>query len=349
MRLTDFDYTLPESLIAQKPASKRDASRLMVLNKKEGTIEHSFFHSLEKHLPKKSLMVLNDTRVIPSRFAGIKPSGGKVEILFLKPAVGLTWEVMIKGSVKEGMQINVIDGIMSIMPIENLGAGKWVVDVESTENIYDIMTQEGKMPIPPYIRQQRKNTGCKAENSDNDTEDYQTIYAKNIGAIAAPTAGLHFTKDSFKKLKSAGIETTTLTLHVGVGTFAPIRTDNILKHEMESERFSIPSETAKKINQAKKEGYKIVAVGTTTTRALESATGPDGIVSEGDGETNLMIFPGYKPKIVDILITNFHLPKSTLMLLVSAFASKNQILDAYQEAVKEKYRFYSYGDAMIIK
>jgi len=349
MHLSDFNYELPDNLIAKTPTPERDKSRLMVLDRKTGSITHSRFYELSRHLPKNALVVVNDTRVVPARFVGRKKfSGGKLEVLFLRHISGETWEVMVKGKVHVSTQVVLVRGKMSGTLTKCLDNGRWLMEVEAEEDVYSIMESEGKIPLPPYIRKQRgKVTELKREKDDR--ERYQTVYADKRGAVAAPTAGLHFTKGLFAELESSGIEVVKITLHVGMGTFSPVRSENVLNHTMESESYIIPECSAEIINKAKKSGKKIVAVGTTTTRALESVSKENGEVVAGSGESNLMIIPGYRFKVVDALITNFHLPKSTLLLLVSAFAGKEHIFAAYEEAIREQYRFYSYGDGMLIQ
>jgi len=346
MHLSDFCYDLPEDLIAQLPTEERDKSRLMVVDRQKDKNLHGHFYQILDHLPKKSLIVVNDTQVIPARFTGIKKlSGGKIEVLFLRPTkIENTWEVMVKGKVKEFTQILLVVGKMSGVLKKKLGNGCWLMEIDTDEDIYSLMESSGEVPLPPYIKRQGKEGA-----HEKDTKRYQTVYARNKGAIAAPTAGLHFTEKILEDIKNAGIEIVSITLHVGVGTFSPIRTDNVLQHDMEPERYSISESAAVRINKAKENGCKIVAVGTTTTRALESVADSQGKVAAGERESKLMIIPGYRFKVVDALITNFHLPKSTLLLLVSAFAKKERIFAAYEEAIKLKYRFYSYGDGMLIK
>jgi len=349
MHLSDFNYELPDDLIAKTPVPERDKSRLMVLGRETGNITHSRFYELPRHLPQNSLVVVNDTKVIPARFIGRKKfSGGKLEVMFLRHVNGETWEVLIRGKAHVSTQVVLVRGKMSGTLTKCLDNGRWLMEVETDEDVYSIMESEGKIPLPPYIKKQRgKVTELKREKYDR--ERYQTVYANKRGAVAAPTAGLHFTKELFAELEKSSIEVATITLHVGMGTFSPVRSENVLNHVMESESYIIPEDSAALINKAKKSGKKIVAVGTTTTRALESVASEDGEVVAGSGESNLMIIPGYKFKVVDALITNFHLPKSTLLLLVSAFAGKDSIFNAYEEAIKEQYRFYSYGDGMLIQ
>ncbi len=342
MKLSLFDYDLPEELIAQYPLEKRDESRLMVLNRQTKSIQHSKFLELHSFLESGDLLVLNNTKVIPARLIGRKErSGGKVEILLISPKGEGLWEALVKHSSRMSIGTKVIFGkgeyIARIMDkTESQGR---LIQFENENEVKDLLNKYGKPPLPPYV---------KRETDEEDKKRYQTIYAKYNGAIAAPTAGLHFTESVFNKLKSKGIEIVEITLHVGLGTFQPVKVENIEEHEIHSEYLTVNPDTAQRINQTKAEGGKIVAVGTTSVRALESASDENGIIKPYSGFTNIFIYPGYKFRIVDKLITNFHLPKSTLIMLVSAFAGRDFIMSAYNEAIKERYRFYSYGDAMLI-
>ena len=346
MLLSEFDYTLPENLIAQIPSEKRENSRMMVLNVGSKTIEHKHFYDIVDLLDNNHIIILNNTKVIPARLYGFKDSGAKIEVFLLKEHENKEWEVLIKPSkrVKSGTIIN-ITRELSVKVKEPLpDDGKWLVKMIYEGNILDILHQVGNIPLPPYI--ERKMTSEELKRLD--FERYQTVYAKKEGSVAAPTAGLHFTQDILKKLANKGVEIGYVTLNVGIGTFRPVKCENILEHKMDSESFEIPQETADLINRAKNQGKKIVAVGTTTVRTLESGYKQCGEIKACKSASELFIYPPYEFKVVDKLITNFHLPKSTLLMLVSALAGKDFIFEAYDEAIKNKYRFYSYGDCMFI-
>lgn len=338
LRLADFDYDLPESLIAQQPVEQRDRSRLMVLKRGSDSIEHRIFSDIEKYLVPGDLLVLNDTKVFPCRLIAKKPHGGKAEIFLLSERGPNLWDALVKGGVAAGKRVTLTSGIEA----EITGEGEDGVRTVRFLGIHDIravLQEIGKTPLPPYI---------KRGPSASDQERYQTVYAKQEGAVAAPTAGLHFTGELLKKLSAKGIESATVTLHVGPGTFQPVRTDNITEHRMLPERYSISEIAAERINKAKAEGRRVIAVGTTSVRTIETASGAGDVVIAGEGTSHLFIYPGYRFHITDGMITNFHLPKSTLLMLVSAFAGRERILSAYRTAVREQYRFYSYGDAMMI-
>ncbi len=342
MKLSLFDYSLPEELIAQYPLAKRDESRLMVLNRKTKSIQHSKFLELHNFLDTGDLLVLNNTKVIPARLIGKKEkSGGKVEILLISPKGKGLWEALVKHSSRMNIGTKVIfgDGEYTARIMDKTESQGRLIQFESEEEMRDLLDKYGKPPLPPYVKREAK---------EEDKKTYQTIYAKEEGAVAAPTAGLHFTEFVFDKLKSKGIETVEITLHVGLGTFQPVKAENVEEHKLHSEFFTISSDSAIRINQTRANGGKIVAVGTTSVRALESSSDEKGIIKPYSGFTNIFIYPGYKFRVVDKLITNFHLPKSTLIMLVSAFAGRDFVMSAYSEAIKEKYRFYSYGDAMLI-
>jgi len=339
MKLSLFDYNLPEELIAQYPLDKRDESRLMVINRKDGSINHHVFSQLPDFLDAGDLLVLNNTKVIPARLVGKKEkSSGEVEILLLSSRTDGTWEALVKRSSRMNYGSRVIfgDGKLSARILDKTDSGGRIIQFESSGNLRELLDKYGKPPLPPYI---------KREVDTKDKDRYQTIYAKNDGAVAAPTAGLHFTNAIFEKLKLKGIDSTELTLHVGLGTFQPVKSENIEEHHIHSEFFSVPKESADKINASK---GKIVAVGTTSVRALESSADENGKINANSGSTDIFIYPGYKFKIVDAMITNFHLPKSTLLMLVSAFAGRELIMRAYHQAIEQKYRFFSYGDGMLI-
>ena len=340
MRTDDFDYYLPKELIAQHPAQKRDMSRLLVMDKKTGEIEHKHFHDIIDYLNAGDVLVINNTKVIPARLMGLKKGGtAHIEVLLLKQ-VGETnqWEVLVHPGkrAKVGTEIIFGDGRLTAKVIADTDTGR-VVEF-SYEGIFnEILDQLGTMPLPPYITEY-----------DGDMSRYQTVYAKFAGSAAAPTAGLHFTEELLEEIKQKGIEVVEVLLHVGLGTFRPVQVDDVTKHKMHTEFYSVSQEAAERLNKAKAEGRRIISVGTTSTRTLESAF-RDGKIQAGSGETDIFIYPGYEFKVVEALITNFHLPKSTLVMLVSALASKEFILHAYEVAVEEKYRFFSFGDAMFIK
>lgn len=340
MKTSDFDYELPTELIAQHPAEKRDHSRLLVMDKYTGAVEHHVFKDIVNYLHAGDVLVINNTKVIPARIFGTKEGGtAKIEVLLLKrdEMLSNTWEVLVHPGkrAKVGTVIDFGEGRLKGEVIENTSAGRKITF--HFDGIFEeILEDLGTMPLPPYIHEQL-----------GDQTRYQTVYAKVDGSAAAPTAGLHFTKDLLALLKEKGVEIEEVLLHVGLGTFKPVSEEDIEDHEMHSEYYEISKETAERINQAKAEGRRIISVGTTSTRALESAA-RDGRLIAGSGWTNIFIYPGYKWQIVDGLITNFHLPKSTLMMLVSALSKRELILNAYQEAVAQKYRFFSFGDAMFI-
>ena len=346
MLLSEFDYVLPEELIAQRPSDKRENSRMMVLNRDKQEILHKHFYDIVDLLDDSHVLILNDTKVIPARLYGYKDTGAKIEVFLLKEKENHTWEVLIKPSkrVRVGTVIKIAEELSCevLMPLPD--DGKWLVKMIYEGDIFEILHKVGNIPLPPYIERKMTNEELKKL----DFERYQTVYAKDEGSVAAPTAGLHFTQDILKKLQDKGVEVGYVTLNVGIGTFRPVKCDNILDHRMDSETFQIKQETADLINRAKAEGKKIVAVGTTSVRTLESAYKMFGGIQACKGASELFIYPPYEFKVVDKLITNFHLPKSTLLMLVSALATKDFVFKAYAEAIKEKYRFYSYGDCMFI-
>jgi len=347
MLLSEFNYTLPEELIAQTPAEKRENSRMMVLGTNDNTIEHKYFYDIVDLLDDSHILILNNTKVIPARLYGYKDTGAKIEVFLLKEHENKKWEVLIKPSkrVKEGTIVKISDEL-SVEVLHTLpDDGKWLVKMIYDGNILDILHRVGNIPLPPYIERKMTNEELKKL----DFERYQTVYAKDEGSVAAPTAGLHFTQDILKKLADKGVEIGYVTLNVGIGTFRPVKCENVLDHKMDSESFEISQETADLINNAKKQGKKLVAVGTTTVRTLETAYKQFGCIKACKSASELFIYPPYEFKVVDKLITNFHLPKSTLLMLVSALAGKDFIFKAYEEAIKNKYRFYSYGDCMFIK
>lgn len=340
MKTSDFDYELPEELIAQHPAAQRDHSRLLVMDKYTGAVEHRVFRDIVDYLHAGDVLVLNNTKVIPARIFGVKEGGtAKIEVLLLKRDDDLpnTWEILVHPGkrAKVGTVIDFGEGRLKGEVIANTSAGRKVTF--HFDGIFEEILEElGTMPLPPYIHEQLE-----------DQNRYQTVYAKVDGSAAAPTAGLHFTTELLETLRQNGVEIEEVLLHVGLGTFKPVSEEDIEDHEMHSEYYEISQETADRINKAKAEGRRIISVGTTSTRALESAA-KDGRLQAGSGWTNIFIYPGYKWQIIDGLITNFHLPKSTLMMLVSALSTREHILAAYKEAVAQRYRFFSFGDAMFI-
>ena len=340
MKVSDFNYDLPKELIAQVPIKNRDESRLMVLNREKQTIEHKIFKDIIDYLEPGDCLVRNNTKVIPARLYGIKEeTNANVEFLLLNRIDGDIWEVMVRPGkkLKAGAKVTFGDGILKAEILEQLDNGNRKVKFEYSGIFNEILDQIGLMPLPPYIHEKLK-----------EKDRYQTVYAKYEGSAAAPTAGLHFTEELLEKLKEKGVEIANVTLHVGIGTFRPVKVENVEEHDMHSEHFYIKDEDAEKINKAKKEGHRVIAVGTTSCRVLESIADENGMVHETEGDTQIFIYPGYKFKCLDALITNFHLPESTLIMLVSALAGRDYIMKAYNEAVKEKYRFFSFGDAMFI-
>lgn len=340
MRTEDFDFILPEELIAQHPLEQRDHSRLLVLDKHTGSITHRRFDDILDYLRPGDVLVINNTRVIPARLFGVKIGGtAHIEVLLLRPAENRPncWEVLVRPGkrVKQGAQINFGDGRMIGTIIEETDSGR-IMQFQYEGIFNEILDELGTMPLPPYIKEKL-----------TDQERYQTVYAKERGSAAAPTAGLHFTKELLAQIQANGVEIVEVLLHVGLGTFRPVQADDILEHKMHSEYYRITLEAAATINKALDEGRRIIAVGTTSTRTLESAA-QNGRVVPGEGETDIFIYPGYRFQILSGLITNFHLPKSTLVMLVSALAGREHILHAYAEAIKERYRFFSFGDAMLI-
>ena len=340
MKVSDFNYDLPEELIAQVPIKKRDESRLMVLNRADKTIEHKVFKDILDYLQPGDCLVRNNTKVIPARLYGIKEDTGvNVEFLLLNRIDGDIWEVMVRPGrrLKQGVKVIFGEGILKAEILEQMDNGNRKVKFEYNGIFNEILDQIGLMPLPPYIKERLK-----------EKNRYQTVYAKYEGSAAAPTAGLHFTEELLEKIKEKGVEIANVTLHVGIGTFRPVKVDNIEEHNMHSEHYYIKQEDADKINNARKNGGRIISVGTTSCRVLESVADENGFVKETEGDTSIFIYPGYKFKCIDCLITNFHLPESTLIMLVSTLAGKDFVMSAYEEAVKERYRFFSFGDAMFI-
>ena len=340
MDVKAFDYDLPEELIAQDPLEDRSSSRLMVLDKKTGDIEHKIFRDVVDYLQPGDCLVLNNTKVIPARLFGVKEgTEAKIEILLLKRKENDIWECLVKPGKKArpGAKITFGDGILTGEIIDIVDEGNRLIQFHYDGIFEEILDQLGEMPLPPYITHKLK-----------DKNRYQTVYAKNDGSAAAPTAGLHFTKELMKQVEEKGVKIAHVTLHVGLGTFRPVKVDDVESHHMHSEFYMVEEDQAKLINDTKKNGGRVIAVGTTSCRTLESATGEDGIVKATSGWTEIFIYPGYQFKCIDALITNFHLPESTLLMLVSALAGKEKIMHAYEVAVQEKYRFFSFGDAMFI-
>ncbi len=341
MKLEEFDYYLPEELIAQTPIKQRDASRLMVLDKKNGEICHKHFYDIIDYLNPGDTLVLNDTKVLPARLIGEKVSTKAViEVLLLKNKEGDTWECLVKPArrIHVGDVVSFGDGLLKLTCTEVKDEGIRVFEASYEGIFYELLDKLGTMPLPPYIHE-------KLEDKDR----YQTVYAKEVGSAAAPTAGLHFTEELLERIKDKGINIVYLTLHVGLGTFRPVKVEDVTKHKMHSEFYSLSSEVANILNKTRENGKRIIAVGTTSIRTLETVYGKFGEFREDSGFTDIFIYPGKEVKSIDGLITNFHLPKSTLIMLVSAIAGKDNILNAYNIAVKEKYRFFSFGDAMFIK
>ena len=340
MKVSDFNYNLPQELIAQVPIKNRDESRLMVLDKKNKTIEHKIFKDIINYLKPGDCLVRNNTKVIPARLYGIKEETGiNVEFLLLNRIEGDYWEVMVRPGrrLKEGTKVIFGNGILQAEILEIMNGGNRKVKFTYEGIFNEILDKIGLMPLPPYIHEKLK-----------ETDRYQTVYAKYEGSAAAPTAGLHFTNELLEEIRQKGIDIANVTLHVGIGTFRPVKEENVEEHAMHTEHFYIKQEDVEKINKAKKEGHRIIAVGTTSCRVLESIADENGYVKPIEADTGIFIYPGYKFKCIDGLITNFHLPESTLIMLVSALAGKDYIMHAYEEAVKEKYRFFSFGDAMAI-
>lgn len=341
MKASDFSYELPEELIAQEPIKERHMSRLMVLDRDTGEIEHRVFKDIIEYLNEGDCLVLNDTRVIPARLLGKREdTGGKIEFVLLKQVDKDIWEVILKPGrrAKPGTRFVFGDGELKAEIIEVIEEGNRLVRFEYDGVFEQILDHVGIMPLPPYITRRLE-----------DSERYQTVYSKYRGSAAAPTAGLHFTRELLHRIEAKGVKVAYITLHVGLGTFRPVKVENIEEHKMHSEYYNISEETCNKINNARQNGKRVIAVGTTSSRVLETVAGEDGRMSPGTGWTEIFIYPGYRFRVVDSLITNFHLPESTLIMLVSALAGRDKILEAYNTAVRERYRFFSFGDAMFIK
>lgn len=338
LKTSDFNYDLPKELIAQTPVYPRDSSRLMVYDRATDEVRHEHFYDLTKYLKKGDLLVVNNTKVLPARMYSYTEHGGKVEILLLKRINLTDWEVMVKPGkkAKEGVTLVVSDEL-SLTVNSRTESGGRIVTFHFDGVFEDIISRLGEMPLPPYIHEKLK-----------DQDRYQTVYAKEPGSAAAPTAGLHFTPELIEKLKAQGVEFAEIELQVGLGTFRPVKVENVLEHKMHTERYRVPEAAAEKINAAKREGRRVIAVGTTSVRTLETVADEKGFVKPCSGETSIFIYPPYKFKCVDALITNFHLPESTLIMLVASLVGKDKILELYNLAVKERYRFFSFGDAMLL-
>lgn len=341
MNVKDYDYDLPEELIAQDPLEDRSSSRLMVLDRQTGDVEHRHFTDILEYLHPGDCLVINNTKVIPARLFGVKEdTQAKIEVLLLKRKENDIWETLVKPGkkAKPGTKLVFGDGLLTAEVVDVVEEGNRLIQFHYDGIFEEILDLLGQMPLPPYITHQLK-----------DKNRYQTVYAKYDGSAAAPTAGLHFTKELLQKVKDMGVDIAEVTLHVGLGTFRPVKVENVLDHHMHSEFYMVSQEAADKINRAKESGHRVIAVGTTSTRTLEAAADENGRLHETSGWTEIFIYPGYQFKVIDALITNFHLPQSTLVMLVSALAGREHVLHAYEIAVKERYRFFSFGDAMLIK
>lgn len=341
MNVKDYDYDLPEELIAQDPLEDRSSSRLMVLDRQTGDVEHRHFTDILEYLHPGDCLVINNTKVIPARLFGVKEdTQAKIEVLLLKRKENDIWETLVKPGkkAKPGTKLVFGDGLLTAEVVDVVEEGNRLIQFHYDGIFEEILDQLGQMPLPPYITHQLK-----------DKNRYQTVYAKYDGSAAAPTAGLHFTKELLQKVKDMGVDIAEVTLHVGLGTFRAVKVDNVLDHHMHSEFYMVSQEAADKINRAKESGHRVIAVGTTSTRTLEAAADENGRLHETSGWTEIFIYPGYQFKVIDALITNFHLPQSTLVMLVSALAGREHVLHAYEIAVKERYRFFSFGDAMLIQ
>lgn len=340
MNVKDFYFDLPQELIAQDPLEDRSASRLLVLNKETGEVTHKHFRDIKEYLKPGDCLVINDTKVIPARLFGTKrDTGAKIEVLLLKRRENDIWETLVKPGRKArlGTELEFGEGLLKATVVDVIDEGNRLIQFHYDGIFEEILDQLGQMPLPPYITHQLK-----------DKDRYQTVYARHQGSAAAPTAGLHFTRELLTEIEEMGVEIARVTLHVGLGTFRPVKTENVLDHHMHSEFYMVEESEAQKVNRAKSYGGRIICVGTTSCRTIESAAGEDGLLKAGNGWTEIFIYPGYQFKLLDCLITNFHLPESTLVMLVSALAGREQVLSAYGEAIKERYRFFSFGDAMLV-
>ena len=340
MKTADFDYDLPQELIAQDPLEQRDSSRLLILDKETGERTHKIFHDIIDYLHEGDCLVINNTKVIPARLIGEREgTGGKVEVLLLKRRSDNVWETLVKPGKKArpGMRLSFGGGLLHAEVQEVVDEGNRLIRFEYEGIFEEILDQLGQMPLPPYITHQLK-----------DKNRYQTVYAKYEGSAAAPTAGLHFTEELLEQIRAKGVKIARVTLHVGLGTFRPVKVEDVTEHHMHTEFYHVSEEAADIINETKKQGGRVICVGTTSCRTIESAADDQGIVHATEGDTDIFIYPGYQFKVIDSLITNFHLPESTLVMLVSALAGREHVLAAYEEAVNEKYRFFSFGDCMLI-
>lgn len=337
MKTSDFYYELPKELIAQTPVEPRDSSRLLVLDRRDGSVEHRHFYDIIDYLREGDLIVANDSRVLPARIFGVKDgTGARVEFLLLKQISGNRWETLCKPGKKarEGASFTFGDGLLRAEVAEVRDDGNRVVDFDCDENFFATLDKIGQMPLPPYITAELQ-----------DKERYQTVYSHELGSAAAPTAGLHFTEELLERIRQKGVKIAYVTLHVGLGTFRPVKVDDVTRHKMHSEHYEIPAETARLINETKQNGGRVIAIGTTSCRTLESVATQYGAIKPCEGFTDIFIYPGYQFKVLDGLVTNFHLPESTLIMLVSAFAGYDNVMNAYKLAVEERYRFFSFGDA----
>lgn len=339
MHLSDFDFALPPDLIAQSPARPRAAARLLVLDRRTGALAHRVFQDLPEYLRPADVLVLNDTKVLPARLRARRPAGGAVEVLLVRQVSDGVWAALVKPGrrVRRGDRLTFAPGVLEGVVGERADGGTRTIALEHRGDLVSILQQVGEMPTPPYITRRL-----------DDPDDYQTVFARAPGAVAAPTAGLHFTAELLAAIRHRGVEIAYLTLHVGLGTFRPVRVEEVARHRMDPEVYEIGVETAAAVNRARGRGGRVVAVGTTCVRALESAAEPDGLIRAGSASTSLFITPGYAFRVTGALVTNFHLPKSTLLMLASAFAGRERLLAAYAEAIGRRYRFYSFGDAMLI-
>jgi len=340
MKTSDFYYDLPEELIAQTPVEPRDSSRMLVMDRKTGALEHRHFYDIIDYLNEGDCLIVNDSRVLPARIFGTKEgTGAQVEFLLLRQIENKRWETLTKPGKKAKIGTKFIfgDGLMTAVVTDVTDEGNRIVDFECEGSIYEVLDKLGQMPLPPYIHEKLK-----------DKERYQTVYSRELGSAAAPTAGLHFTKELMEKVRAKGVNIGYVTLHVGLGTFRPVKVDDVTKHHMHSEHYEIPEETARLINETKRNGKRVIAVGTTSCRTLESVAKKEGCVCPSEGWTDIFIYPGFEFRVLDGLITNFHLPESTLIMLVSAFAGFDNVMNAYKTAVEERYRFFSFGDCTLI-
>ncbi|TAN39175.1 MAG: tRNA preQ1(34) S-adenosylmethionine ribosyltransferase-isomerase QueA [Verrucomicrobia bacterium] len=348
MQTSDFDYQLPAELIAQEPAPRRDAARLLVVRRAGGTLEHHRFADLPTLLRANDLLALNDTRVLPARLLGRKPSGGRIELLLLEERTPGEWEALLRAGSKRpqpGAVLTLAEGAAQATLLNTGEQGRVTLRITSALSVFDLLERYGLPPLPPYIQR----SAISDQQSAEDRARYQTVFAQTPGAVAAPTAGLHFTPELFQTLENSGIHRAFVTLHVGLGTFRPVTAERVEEHRMEAERYSVPPETAACVAETRRAGGRIVAVGSTSVRTLETVAAEHaGNVIAAEGRTRLFIVPPYRFRVVDALITNFHLPRSTLLMMVSAFAGHDLVQHAYAEAIRERYRFYSYGDAMLI-